>query len=638
MRRLALTVVLSLTYVTSTAWAYSGGTGEPNDPYQIATAQDLIELGNEPGDYNNFFVLTADIDLDPNLPGGQIFQQAVIAPDTDRTGWKFQGIAFSGILDGQGYIIRNLHIQGYNHLGLFGILEKGAVLKNIGMEAVNIKGVGTESEYVGGLAGRNLGYIYSSYSTGIINGESYVGGLVGHNSGIICSSFSTTTVSEGVSIHSHGEYIGGLVGYNSGNIFACYSHGHVMGWNTIGGLAGENAGSVTSCFSTGKVRGDNKQYSGNILGGLVGWNTGSVTASFWDIEISTQSESNGGVGLTTSQMKNASTFLENGWDCVDETANGTGQFWQIEEGNYPSLSIFSGYIPPEPNGFGTCDNPYRIKDANELGSVWYRPWAHYCLGSDIDLNNINWSVATVPYFRGSFDGNDYTIHNLQIEGNGFLGLFGLVDINSIITNVALEAVDVQGIDMYIGGLVGRNFGSISSSHCTGKIICGAGLYVGGLVGVNQIEGVLESSYSAVDISGHGEIVGGLLGLNGGMVTSCYSTGNVTGNNTIGGLVGSGYRSVIEFSYSTGQVDGVDDLGGLAGRYYASTINSSFWDTETSGLTNSATGTGLTTAQMQDINTFQDAGWDFLDETDNGTDDIWWMPDSDYPRLWWESVD
>jgi hypothetical protein len=29
-------------------------------------------------------------------------------------------------------------------------------------------------------------------------------------------------------------------------------------------------------------------------------------------------------------------------------------------------------------------------------------------------------------------------------------------------------------------------------------------------------------------------------------------------------------------------------------------------------------------------------WDFIDETENGTDDIWWIDEGqDYPRLWWE---
>ncbi|MDT8304003.1 MAG: hypothetical protein RQ760_21150 [Sedimentisphaerales bacterium] len=48
---------------------YSGGRGVTDDPYQIATAADLIALGEAPEDYDKHFILTADIDLDPNLPG-----------------------------------------------------------------------------------------------------------------------------------------------------------------------------------------------------------------------------------------------------------------------------------------------------------------------------------------------------------------------------------------------------------------------------------------------------------------------------------------------------------------------------------------------------------------------------------------
>ena len=43
--------------------------------------------------------------------------------------------------------------------------------------------------------------------------------------------------------------------------------------------------------------------------------------------------------------------------------------------------------------------------------------------------------------------------------------------------------------------------------------------------------------------------------------------------------------------------------------------------------------------MQDASTFLEAGWDFTDETENGTDDIWWILEGqDYPRLWWELPD
>jgi hypothetical protein len=62
----------------------------------------------------------------------------------------------------------------------------------------------------------------------------------------------------------------------------------------------------------------------------------------------------------------------------------------------------------------------------------------------------------------------------------------------------------------------------------------------------------------------------------------------------------------------------------------------FWDIQTSGQTTSAGGTGKKTAEMQTASTFLEAGWDFVGETANGTQDIWRiLQGKDYPRLWWE---
>lgn len=36
--------------------------------------------------------------------------------------------------------------------------------------------------------------------------------------------------------------------------------------------------------------------------------------------------------------------------------------------------------------------------------------------------------------------------------------------------------------------------------------------------------------------------------------------------------------------------------------------------------------------------FNDAGWDLVGETANGTEDIWWILEGKgYPRLWWEAA-
>jgi hypothetical protein len=46
--------------------------------------------------------------------------------------------------------------------------------------------------------------------------------------------------------------------------------------------------------------------------------------------------------------------------------------------------------------------------------------------------------------------------------------------------------------------------------------------------------------------------------------------------------------------------------------------------------------GKTTAEMQTADTFLEAGWDFVDENANGTEDIWWILEGQsYPRLWWQ---
>jgi len=86
---------------------YSSGAGTAEDPYQIATAQDLVDLGNNPNDLDKHFILSADIDL-----SGYTFEQAVIASYTETQQSKFGRAVFSGSFDGKGHRIANLTIIG----------------------------------------------------------------------------------------------------------------------------------------------------------------------------------------------------------------------------------------------------------------------------------------------------------------------------------------------------------------------------------------------------------------------------------------------------------------------------------------------------------------------------------------------
>jgi hypothetical protein len=600
---------------------YSGGTGTPNDPYQIATAEDLMLLGESPEDYNKHFILTADIDLDPNLPGRKVFDKAVIAPTPSFMG----GTPFTGVFDGNDHTISRLRIRGMEYMGLFGHLSSGAIISNLGLEEVdiqrNVEADGISHE-VGGLVGCNeKGIISNSYITGIVDGKFTVGGLVGYNNGRIINCYSTCMVS--------GEFeIGGLVGHNNDSIINSYSTGTVSGGTYIGGLVGNNKDCIINSYSIGRVDGEDN------VGGLTGSNEGKIISSFWDIETSGQTSGTDGEGLNTIQMHDINTYLNARWDFVDEFINGTCGYWQISPGEYPKLCIKGGR-PAMPEGLGTAQEPYHISNAADLGTLWYKPTAHYRLENPIDLSGITWSAAPVPWFDGYFNGNGHTISHLYIQGGDYLGLFGQLCPRAVVSNLGLEEVDVNGTSDYVGGLIGHDEGGLANCYSIGKVR-GAGK-VGGLAGFNY--GSITNSYSTGPVDGT-DYVGGLVGYNGGIIINSYRTDSVAGSRFVGAITGlnqpiiqslniMNYQSGhIINSYSTSNISGDKDAYGLAGNNDGIII-SSFWGMGTYGVVDS---NRLTPTKMKDINTYLDAGWDFEGESQNGICDYWQISPGEYPTL------
>lgn len=250
---------------------YSGGDGSAENPYKIANPNDLLVLAADANDYNDCFILINNINL-----AGLTFTTAVIARDTDLSPGGFDGTPFTGVFDGNDHSILNLTIDadetGNASLGLFGKIGSEGLIKNLGIEDVNIIvtiGDSYYSDFVGGLCGYNsYGSITNCYSTGSVAGDCEAGGLVGENyHGTITDSFSIAAI-------TGGHQTGGLVGFNLfGSIINCYSTGQVSGGWYAGGFCGEsNAGNISGCFSTGKVTGN---YN---TGGLVGTNEfGSIS-------------------------------------------------------------------------------------------------------------------------------------------------------------------------------------------------------------------------------------------------------------------------------------------------------------------------------------------------------------------------
>jgi hypothetical protein len=268
MKELTASAIIAVVLLAAPVFAtYSGGSGEPNDPWQISCPNDLLYLGSHPADYNSSFILTADINL-----AGYTFTTAVIAPDIDNSTWEFEGTSFKGKFDGNNFVIRNLTIDTngtckYN-LGLFGQTDSGCEIKNLGIEHVNIK-AGNYSGSLGGLVGCNGSTISNCYATATVTGGDNswsLGGLVGENYGGTVNCYSTATVTGG----DKSNGLGGLVGSNyvGKTISGCYSTATVIGGDDssyLGGLTG--VGDCRNCFAKGAVTGGNDS---NYIGGLVG--------------------------------------------------------------------------------------------------------------------------------------------------------------------------------------------------------------------------------------------------------------------------------------------------------------------------------------------------------------------------------
>lgn len=251
--------------------------------------------------------------------------------------------------------------------------------------------------------------------------------------------------------------------------------------------------------------------------------------------------------------------------------------------------------------------------------------------------------GTNPPFTGTLNGQGYAIRDLFIDvpATGYIGLFSVVGEGGRVENIGIINADITS-SAHIGALIGRNQGTVSYSYSTGSIT-GDNAYIGGLVGSNAgtvsycyatgsvtgsdsvgglvggNDGNVNNCYSTSSITGN-SAAGGLMGKNTGTVNDCYSTGNVTGNSGAGGLIAANSGTVIN-SYSVGNVNGNEYLGGLIGYSDQGTVSGSFWNTETSGQSISAGGTGRTTAELQLITTFLGAGWNIIAVENAGTRNV-----------------
>jgi Leucine-rich repeat (LRR) protein len=506
------------------------------------------------------YYLTADIDLSDG-------------------GWKPLGEynnGFTGIFDGQGYVIRNIKISNSQYsAGLFGYVNN-AIIRNVGLEDTNIWLTDGLSVYVGGIVGiaGNGSLISNCYNTGRVTADSdfWVGGISGviHKS-TITDCYNTSNV---INIQNTAGGISGGTGGES-KIYNCFNTGNVISESggEAGGISGSIGGAIISnCFNSGEIQASANM--GSRAGGIVGvaesdsfefiitdcYNIGIVSARseqrlddddgilgnirniYSDIVINCYSYING-VGtisdktFTTAQMQQQSSFVgfdfDNTWTFIDGV-----------NGGLPVLRVFERMYTPVPPTHRTLPNfiaPIEViadksgwtavSDRAGLEAIEDNLSGKYYLTNDIDLSGKEWAPlgsVNAP-FTGTFDGQGYVVRSMTITGSlppeaSRIGFFAAVS-NAVIRNVGLEDTNIN---------VSR------------------GRYAGGLIGTAQST----------------------------TVSNCYNTGSVRavtvsamGVNIAGGIVASDSGGTIINTYNTAYVGMRNGLGGTAGGIVARTDGS-----------------------------------------------------------------
>ncbi len=595
------------------------------------------------------YELVADLDFDTSGDG-----DITSADDYWNSGSGWAPIAnYAATFDGNAHTISNLFIDrdSADDVGLFGSLTSAATARDIGLADVDVTG----NAAVGGLAGKNAGAIQRIYVSGEVEGDDDVGGLVGQNSSGATTRQSYSTAS----VTGSADQVGGLAGLNQGTVERGYATGAVTGDDQVGGLVGENAatGAVRQSYSTGDVTGvtDN----GGLVGKN---DSGTCENSYWDTETSGLATSGCGTGKTTAELAAAksSANLYAQWDDTG-WATGDGQYPALKadwDGDGTATwREFGEQLPFLQDGDG--DGLVDISDVHQLNAVrWdldgdgtpsagnedaYRAGFRHtpsgskcpsagCTGHELvanldfdtngddtaDSGDAFWNEGSgwdpIDAYAATLDGDGHTIANLfinrvNVDNNDDTGdriaLLGSLTSAGSVSDLGLDDVDVTG-SHWVAGVVGYNEGTIERSYVTGEI-ASANLS-GALAGENRPGSVIKVSYATATINGAWR-AGGVAGRNMGTIEDSYAAGPVNGYSDFGGVVGhnnhlfdrTNGENVARRTFATGLLTGgTPTYGGVAmvAVLPDSTCPDSVWDTEATGATYSACGTGQTTAQMQ----------------------------------------
>jgi filamentous hemagglutinin family protein len=616
-----------------------------NDPkYQSATDYSINVRTNSaiPGQLTAYMLVNNAADL--ALMSGNMSGTYALGRDINATGFRGftgSGVTFNGVLDGNGGLgvistISNLTLIAPDNngngssYGLFPFIGAAGIVRNLNLANVSIS-AGDDLQFLGTLTGDNSGKISNvSVLSGTVNGGSFnaigAGGLVGQNenSGQIIGSSANVTVSVGnAPDFSQVNVAGGLVATNLGTISGSWAKGAVSGGaiSYVGGLVGQNGltcncspsgpGVITSSYATGAVT------TGFVGGGLIGANS--------DVSVVTQSYATGSVsGSGNVQLGGLVGVNDNLATIINSYATGSVTGTNLIGGDgQASVGGFAG------NNNGTIANSFATGNVSISGPVFGDFVGGGFVGANkgliLGLGQFTYATGSVTggtnSIAGGFAGlnaghitSAYASGNVHVGSNSYAGGFFGGNISfganrgTIFQGFATGAVTDDG-NTVLGGFGAFNIGSLLQTFATGAVTGGTNTVVGGLVGVNGAlvpsgkfgrpgpVGSIADSYAAGAASGGaGSIVGGLVGVNDGIIKTSYSAGAVSGGSSVGGLVAQNNPA---FQLANLSIPSIVDQGGtpIPLQPGAGAITQSYWNTETSGQSSSAGGTGMTSQQL-----------------------------------------
>ncbi len=523
---------------------------------------------------------------------------------------------FGGTFNGNGHTISGLSItQSVSPAGLFGVLQKDAVIKSLNVEGTvtpsgdseNIGGIVGENHgtiesctfngsvsgkrSVGGIAGRNLatGIVRACEASGAIFGQSMTGGIVGENLGSIVScrgrayvniestdpsidlsnlnlefSLDLAKLSRADTLNTATD-TGGIAGYSSGAIasstnYAAVGYQHI-GYN-IGGVVGRSSGQVFACSNEGAICG--RKDVGGIAGQMEPYIRMEISDGLLQ-QLKTQlnelsglvntatNHAEGGSNEIASRLNSMSGYVDNAANELNNVRlNASIDSVITGDGSHSSDTLIGG---------GKGASAGASHEGNASGTVTGS--TQIVAAPDLGglTSSINGLSSQVTMLNNAASGTVGTLANdIRSINNKFNELTGTLfsAISSLSGGTGDIIVDTSDVD-----IDSVTFGKVSSCRNSGAVY--GDVNTGGIAGSMAIEYTLDPED---DVTGHLSNIYRKQYEYRSIIQKCVNTGDVSGKRSyVGGIVGRmdlGYLTACETSSCTITNENGSYTGGITG--------------------------------------------------------------------------